>query len=223
MERIVISKSMILLLWLGVWSIQVCHVRSFPSTVRQAPASGQPTIHAYLCLSPLIGGPVFLPVHSEVILRQQPAPSKRQSGEEDKDDDDDDDDACCCWHRFDFVPQNPTDPETLQQLVSLQAVPGTVRYRTTTFSDEVVVANHENSNEKESIFLQEVSNNKAGFYPHYRGGWGLVLPLPACADTAAAIGSAQDFCQDYQVCRGDLHLVTNNCWTFCWDLLQKLY
>jgi hypothetical protein len=52
-------------------------------------------------LSPLIGGPAWLPVHCKVIV----------------------DDS----HIFDFIPLNATSTETIHKLISLQKVPATVR------------------------------------------------------------------------------------------------
>jgi len=52
-------------------------------------------------LSPLVGGPAWLPVHCKVIV----------------------DDS----HVFDFIPMNATSTETIQKLISLQKVPATVR------------------------------------------------------------------------------------------------
>mmetsp|Transcript_15575 Transcript_15575/g.24425 ORF Transcript_15575/g.24425 Transcript_15575/m.24425 type:complete len:162 (-) Transcript_15575:35-520(-) len=36
---------------------------------------------------------------------------------------------CVKLHRFDFLPENPTDPSTLARLSTLRAVPGRVRHR----------------------------------------------------------------------------------------------
>lgn len=54
-----------------------------------------------LRFSSLVGGPSWLPIHCQVIVYDA--------------------------FRFDFVPINPTSSETLQRLVTLQAVPGEVR------------------------------------------------------------------------------------------------
>lgn len=51
--------------------------------------------------SPLIGGPTWLPVHCKVVLDNS--------------------------HIFDFVPRNAASTETIQKLISLQAVPAIVR------------------------------------------------------------------------------------------------
>lgn len=53
-----------------------------------------------LKLSPLIGGPRFLPIHVQVIVED---------------------------HVWDFVPQNPVDPQTTLSLLRFQSVPGTIR------------------------------------------------------------------------------------------------
>jgi hypothetical protein len=54
-----------------------------------------------LRLSPLVGGPTWLPVHVKVIL--------------------------CDEYGFDFVPQNPTSVETLGKLLTFQTVPADAR------------------------------------------------------------------------------------------------
>ena len=54
---------------------------------------------------PLIGGPRFLPVHVAVVVDEN--------------------------HVFDFVPESPRDPQTIQRLVSLQGVKGNMRAKVT--------------------------------------------------------------------------------------------
>ena len=54
-----------------------------------------------LKLAPLVGGPKWLPVHVKVILYDA--------------------------HGFDFVPLNPTSVDTLQKLLTFQAVPAEAR------------------------------------------------------------------------------------------------
>lgn len=61
-----------------------------------------------LQLSPLIGGPKWLSVHCKLIL------SSGDDGVE---------------HTFDFVPEQATEPATLVRLLTLQDVPGMIRYQ----------------------------------------------------------------------------------------------
>jgi hypothetical protein len=55
---------------------------------------------------PLMGGPPWLPLHVQVLIQGE--------GQE--------------KHKYDFVPREATSPETLLQLLMLQAVPGELRY-----------------------------------------------------------------------------------------------
>lgn len=67
-----------------------------------------------LQLSPLIGGPTWLPVHVKVVL-------ETDAGD----------------YKWDFVPLKPSDPATLQKLLSLQAVPAEIRsYSQATASED---------------------------------------------------------------------------------------
>jgi len=59
------------------------------------------TKNIYLQTAPLIGGPMWLPIHVKVVLDEV--------------------------NKYDFVPKDATSPNTLQKLVSLQAVPAEAR------------------------------------------------------------------------------------------------
>ena len=61
------------------------------------------SVSVSLKLSPLIGGPSFLPVHVKVVVDED--------------------------HMYDFVPINPTNPITIRRLMLLQSVPGEIRSR----------------------------------------------------------------------------------------------
>lgn len=72
----------------------------------------------YARFSPLIGGPPFLPpLHVEVLIYDE-----EQSNNEDQD-------HSIILHRIDYVPKNPTDPNTILNLLMLKPVPGNVRHR----------------------------------------------------------------------------------------------
>lgn len=104
--------------------------------------------------APLIEGPTWLPVHCKVIV----------------------DDS----HVFDFVPLNAASKQTLQKLVTLQAVPATAR---------IMKKNGE----------REIDSNEDNDEPY--------------------VERAIRFCEQYNQ---DLHLLSNNCWSFAFDLLQTL-
>ena len=114
--------------------------------------------HIFLRFSPLIGGPTFLPLHVEVIIivdedvnnseemimdtvyisRNNNLSStflnKQQKLQ---------------FHRFDFLPERPTDPSTISRLSTLQAVPGNVRYRTSSYNTSSSnIPNNKSDNEK---------------------------------------------------------------------------
>lgn len=72
------------------------------------------TTSIHLQLSPLIGGPKWLPLHCKLILTVKHTDS--QSAGENQ-------------HSFDFVPAKPTHPSTLTRLVTLQPVTAVVRYQ----------------------------------------------------------------------------------------------
>eukprot|EP00584_Thalassiosira_punctigera_P015139 CAMPEP_0172565232 /NCGR_PEP_ID=MMETSP1067-20121228/107417_1 /TAXON_ID=265564 ORGANISM="Thalassiosira punctigera, Strain Tpunct2005C2" /NCGR_SAMPLE_ID=MMETSP1067 /ASSEMBLY_ACC=CAM_ASM_000444 /LENGTH=212 /DNA_ID=CAMNT_0013356067 /DNA_START=119 /DNA_END=757 /DNA_ORIENTATION=+ len=101
--------------------------------------SGVGDTHIFLRFSPLIGGPAFLPFHVEVVVAIDDARTKSEQLKQKID-------TVCVrkvnnlssisylnestrLHRFDFLPENPTDPSTLFRLISFQGVPGRVRYR----------------------------------------------------------------------------------------------
>jgi hypothetical protein len=73
----------------------------------------QPSCSVGLQVSPLIGGPGWLPVHVKVVLETE-----------------------SCEYKWDFVPLKPSDPATLSQLVQFQAVPGEIRYFVTPMIDD---------------------------------------------------------------------------------------
>ena len=88
--------------------------------------------HMCLRFSPLVGGPSFLPLHVELILipvmeynlndwqQMQRSADKSTSGTNNEN---------VGIHRFDFLPDNPRDRETIMKLMQFQSVPGNVRYR----------------------------------------------------------------------------------------------
>jgi hypothetical protein len=121
--------------------------------------------------APLIGGPSWLPLHVKMVifdpesssLEYDALPSEQQQKE----------------FRFDYVPLNPTSPETLQKLLLLQPVPAEAR-------------------KSPNVFLK--TDTTASLTRH-------------------RVQRALDFCETYDK---DLQLLSNNCWTFCFELLDHI-
>jgi hypothetical protein len=105
-----------------------------------------------LRLKPLIGGPSWLPLHVACVVEHT--------------------------HVWDFIPKEATSKQTLQSLVSLQSVPGEIRY----------------------VSEQDYSSS-----------------------SSRKVHQAHTFVDSYT--NRNLHLVTNNCWTFAlmlyWHLLTE--
>jgi hypothetical protein len=110
-----------------------------------------------LRLKPLIGGPSWLPLHVACVVEHT--------------------------HVWDFIPKEATSKQTLQSLVSLQSVPGEIRY----------------------VSEQDYSSSSSSL------------------TSTCKVHQAHTFVDSYTNC--NLHLVTNNCWTFAlmlyWHLLTE--
>ena len=93
--------------------------------------------HLFIRFSPLIGGPAFLPLHVEVIIAVEEGKNDSERLQQKMN-------TICIrrsnnlsmfqglfsqLHRFDFLPEKPTDPSTLAKLTTFNAVPGRLRYR----------------------------------------------------------------------------------------------
>lgn len=143
-----------------------------PWRVTQALFEKPSTLPFYLETSPLIGGPSWLPLHVKVMLKDSTSDQVLV---------------------FDFIPVDATEPATLQSLLSLQHVPGQVRYNNKPSS-----LSSSSTNDPSSTFIQTTSLS--------------AVPL--------LVITAQEFCNDYPNTR--LHLLENNCWTFALALLERL-
>ena len=129
--------------------------------------------NVFLTLSPLEGGPQFLPLHSAIVL---------ESANDER-------------IRLDFLPQNPTDQSVLKELISLGNVPGLVRFQKKQWNGI--------KNEQKRISKFQVRLMKE--------------------QKLVNLSSIQEFCQKYQEERGQLNLVTNNCFHFCAALSNKIH
>jgi hypothetical protein len=123
--------------------------------------------------APLIGGPSWLPLHVKMVifdpesssLEYGTLPPKQQQPE----------------FRFDYVPLNPTSPETLQKLLLFQPVPAEAR-------------------QSPSVFSKTAATTSTSL-------------------TRRRVQRALEFCETYDK---DLQLLSNNCWTFCFELLDHV-
>ena len=118
-------------------------------------------IQARLQPVPLIGGPSFLPLHVQVLL-EGIDDSGDEKGEQ---------------YLLDFIPSNPSDPDTLSALMTGSYVPGKYRFRP-----------HPTNLMKPAVDLADV-------------------PL----HTPVTPEDIENFIKTQRV---DLHLLTNNCWSF---------
>lgn len=149
------------------------------------------TMNVWLRFSPLVGGPPFLPLHVEVILKQ----SSQET-----------------LHRFDFLPMNPLDPSTIKNLITLRSVPGNVRYRcyNTNADTAKINGNHQGDDSKEYIALDSKRRNRLSFPIGFIND-----------DESTIINSAMVFCDKYKDSKCNLHLIRNNCYNFAWDFLRS--
>lgn len=95
-------------------------------------------------------------------------------------------------HVWDFIPLDATNPATLQRLATFQSTPGTIRYNTQPISD--IPANDT------TMLLNDSGVIDQGFDP--------------------LLAKAKNCGQSYPDC--NLHLLSNNCWTFAWRLTESL-
>ena len=124
-----------------------------------------PTHRLRLDVSPLIGGPSWLPIHVKVTLLEGTDGNHRR-------------------HSWDFLPNNATDPATIERLLRLEPVQGEIRY-----------SYKENGQENRVVLLEDS-----------------ITWLRRSTGCSLAVDRALRFSADYP--SKDLHLLTNNCWTF---------
>ena len=181
--------------------------------------------HAFLRFSPLIGGPPFLPLHVEVIFAVEDAncsekiKSKMDTIYVTKTNNLSSTPILrrLLLHRFDFLPENPTDPSTLARLSTLQGVPGRVRHR---------ICDQRYSEELNNIQITD-SNDRQ------QDGRGISILVPigslSCADDENAtsnnvvISTAIDFKDEYSKTIKELRILWGkNCLSFALDLLSHM-
>ena len=96
-------------------------------------------------------------------------------------------------HMWDFIPLDATNPETLQRLVTFQSTPGAIRYNNQPITISDIPA-------KDTTVFDSKNKKDPGHDP--------------------ILSKAVAYGQGYPDC--NLHLVSNNCWTFAWRLTETL-
>jgi len=177
--------------------------------------------HIFLRFSPLIGGPSFLPLHVEVIIVVDEAVNNSEEtimdtvyirrsnnlsatflNKQHK----------LQFHRFDFLPEKPTDPSTISRLSTLQAVPGNVRYRTSSY-------NTPSTNMSNNKSYNEATNQMDG------NGITILLPIGSLTCNAEdGISTAMQFKEKYSdTIFKELRIIGGkNCLQFALDLLSYI-
>jgi len=181
-------------------------------------------VDVYVRLSPLVGGPKFLPLHAEIMIlasgdavfgTDESGINSLREGLNGR-----------VLHRFDFLPENPTDPATLARLLSLQSVPGLARYRTLPRGSDDQVVGEDVEADLVALGTRSIERMLEG------GNNGLVFRLgsidsvinevPIGSDQISAVSNAVKFTELYQKDRGDLNIVSNGCHTFALGLISHL-
>ena len=214
----------------------LAHGLSFPRTeplssaevaTTKTVAEAFTTFDGYVRFSPLVGGPRFLPLHVELMLQNAQcrvedtrtsidsglanlSPPQTISSVP----------ATKMLHRFDFLPENPSDPNTLFRLLTLRTVPGMVRYR----KKDVVAGGMSQLDARGfTVFRQLLFSEQNDLVIS-------VGRLPLTCDIAgfegigidSEVATAVRFSEQYQDRQGELHLLRNNCLTFALELLGHL-
>ena len=166
-------------------------------------------LNIYLRFSPLIGGPRFLPAHVEVMLANESTGS---------------------LHRYDFVPANPTDPQTLATLLTLRSVPGVLRCRVVDGSSSTRQPVTIDEGDEDALsspgelrtILAKTREGGGGGGNIIKGKNGISFRLASIvsADSSGLISKADAFTQQYQMERGEMNLLTNSCYVYAYNLLQ---
>jgi len=155
-------------------------------------------LEVWIRFSPLVGGPPILPLHSEIILKQE------TNGE-------------TIFHRFDFLPRDPTDPNTISQLLSFSSVPGEVRYRVCKDDDIIQTSQPIDKATSISPLTQKLLLSSSVKVKSFSSS-----KIENISNTSNQIDIAKTFCEEYKSTNSDLHLLKNNCYNFAWALINRI-
>lgn len=174
----------------------------------------------FLRFSPLIGGPALLPLHVELLLIPPTATRKEKENIEyvlknatnqyfD-------------IHRFDFLPENPRDSDTIARLMQFHGVPGNVRYRhypveqkgTDNLLESGVIPMDDRN-----ILWEPNSQSSNG-----KGERGVIILLALATCSQSILKTAIAFANDYRTSEGkELRILGGkNCLSFVLDMILHL-
>jgi len=195
-------------------------------------------LNVYLRFSPLVGGPSFLPIHVEVILHHISTPNlqrtvRRNIGDTLSNDMDGEMKIISrdYLHRLDFLPENPSDPSTLFNLLTFRSVPGLIRHR-------ILVAHLPTASEiamesTKKISIVEVPKSRFdSLIGKQEGRTGssrkVIIPLGsielsnnnAVTQDIPKLPISMEMYLQNQLGM-ELNLATNNCYSFAWGLLKS--
>ncbi|KAL3771325.1 hypothetical protein ACHAWO_005391 [Cyclotella atomus] len=198
-------------------------------------------VSIFLRFSPLIGGPPFLPLHVEVLLTQDVPPSKSNTKDQQMHQliegilKNTTNNRYLDIHRFDFLPQNPRDGDTIVRLMLLKGVPGNVRYRNCLMvdRDSLQDCSVADGNEFNLLIDNDDGDIADGVHSANRKGLneGVTILLRVGSVSSynkfrsqSIISTATSFVKDYKTTAGkELRIVGGkNCVSFASDLLWYL-
>jgi hypothetical protein len=180
----------------------------------------QPEYRLRLKTAPLVGGPLWLPLHVKVIIENECCLSVNDTA------------TLSLSHQWDLIPINATNISTLQQLLLLQSVPSQIRYR-------LYCSSKDSARQME---LQELCASvlyNADTISEMSGIDSFSMNISICNDTETSttlfsfrddiyldlisqqvfVQNAHKFCQSYlRQTNMQLHLITSNCWRFALQL-----
>lgn len=160
--------------------------RPLPSNEVPGEAKTDPSHRVGLYMVPLIGGPSWLPLHVKLFIEAEDGTR----------------------HLLDFVPKDASNPVVTGRLMSLQCVPGDVRYAC--------------QNSEGNLGRQE--DSRVVLHPSNDGIQRALRRLQRQGPLSAAsiVERAVQYSASYP--DRDLHLLTNNCWSFAarlyWHLIS---
>ena len=146
-------------------------------------------------------------------------------------------------HRIDFLPKHPKDPSTLLKLLTFRPVPGLVRHRILYTGSAGIEDDGGDDDEIEMNFgtrisvvtqnridsllgqktLQSLETDSAARAATIILPLGSIVTSSNLLDTNRKLGQPRNlanFLEDEK--KRELHLITNNCYFFAWNLLKSL-
>ena len=183
------------------------------------------SFHLYLRFSPLVGGPSFLPLHVELILVpviEYNLNDRRQK----KYTDIISTNKSFYIHRFDFLPENPRDQDTIVKLIQLQSVPANVRYRYCQ-SDQIIRCFQDANQDESAHFISDAMMQSKSMSILEDRGMTIALRIgtSSAVNNQSVLSSAISFVDSYRSEEGkELRILGGkNCISFALDMISHLH